>query len=134
MAFTHNGNFLVSGDDSGTVRRRLQGGWFTGSLLNTSSFIVLGGDLGLLRWACCVDSLIHVLCWRYCISSVHFPPLHPQVRYWKTNLELVKSVPAHREAVRMLAFAPSDLKYATGSDDSTIRVGAWPVLNCDLLG
>ncbi len=48
-----------------------------------------------------------------------------QVRYWKTNLELVKSVAAHREAVRMLAFAPSDLKYATGSDDSTVRVGGW---------
>lgn len=45
-----------------------------------------------------------------------------QVRYWKTNLELVKSVSAHREAVRQLSFAPSDLKYATGSDDSTIRV------------
>ena len=46
-----------------------------------------------------------------------------QVRYWKTNLELVKSMGAHREAVRMLAFAPSDLKYATGSDDTKIRVG-----------
>ena len=29
MTFTHNGNFLVSGDDSGTVRGRLQGVWFT---------------------------------------------------------------------------------------------------------
>jgi polyadenylation factor subunit 2 len=44
------------------------------------------------------------------------------VRYWKTNLELVKSGVAHREAVRALAFAPSDLKYATASDDSTVRV------------
>lgn len=51
-----------------------------------------------------------------------------QVRYWKTNLELVKSVGAHREAVRMLAFAPSDLKFATGSDDSTIRVRMWVCL------
>ncbi len=46
------------------------------------------------------------------------------VRYWKTNLELVKSVSAHKEAVRQLAFAPGDLKFATGSDDSTIRVRA----------
>lgn len=47
-----------------------------------------------------------------------------QVRYWRTNLELVKNVSAHKEAVRQLSFAPGDLKYATGSDDSTIRVGA----------
>ena len=45
------------------------------------------------------------------------------MRYWRTNLELVKSVAAHREAVRQLSFCPSDLKYVTGSDDSTLRVG-----------
>lgn len=50
----------------------------------------------------------------------------PQVRYWKTNLELVKSLSAHKEAVRQLSFAPGDLKYATGSDDSTIRVRSVP--------
>lgn len=52
------------------------------------------------------------------------PAITPQVRYWKTNLELVKSLPAHREAVRQLAFAPGDLKFATASDDSTVRVRA----------
>ena len=62
MSYTHGGNFLVSGDDAGTVR------------------------------------------------------------YWRTNLELVKSFSAHREAVRQIAFAPVDLKFATASDDSTIRV------------
>jgi polyadenylation factor subunit 2 len=50
------------------------------------------------------------------------PDMVPQVRYWRTNLELVKSSQAHREAVRQLSFAPGDLKYATGSDDSTVRV------------
>lgn len=68
MRFTHNGNFLVSGDDSGLVR------------------------------------------------------------YWKPNLELVKSVQAHREAVRQVSFSPSDLKYATASDDSTIKV--WDFARC----
>lgn len=44
------------------------------------------------------------------------------VRYWRTNLELVKSTAAHKEAVRQVAFSPTDLKFATASDDSTVRV------------
>lgn len=44
------------------------------------------------------------------------------VRYWKTNLELVKSTPAHKDPVRQVSFAPTDLKFATASDDSTLRV------------
>lgn len=44
------------------------------------------------------------------------------VRYWRTNLELVKSTAAHGEAIRGIAFAPTDLKFVTGSDDSTVRV------------
>ena len=44
------------------------------------------------------------------------------VRYWRTNLELVKNFSAHKESVRQLSFAPGDLKFASGSDDSTVRV------------
>ena len=44
------------------------------------------------------------------------------VRYWKPNLELVKSTSAHEEAVRQLSFAKTDLKFATASDDGTVRV------------
>ena len=62
MTYTHAGNFLISGDDAGSVR------------------------------------------------------------YWRTNLELVKSYPAHGESIRQLSFAPGDLKFASASDDSTIRV------------
>lgn len=62
MAFTHAGNFLVSGDSNGAVR------------------------------------------------------------YWRTNLELVKSFVAHGEAIRQISFAPTDLKFATGSDDSVVKV------------
>lgn len=62
IVFTHNGNFLVSGDDAGNVR------------------------------------------------------------YWKTNLELVKSTQVHKESVRQVSFSRTDLKFATASDDSTVRV------------
>lgn len=44
------------------------------------------------------------------------------VRYWKPNLELVKSTSAHQESVRQIAFAKTDLKFATASDDGTVRV------------
>jgi hypothetical protein len=44
------------------------------------------------------------------------------VRYWRTNLELVKNYSAHKEAIRQLTFAPGDMKFASASDDSTVRV------------
>ncbi|KAI8113734.1 hypothetical protein M9435_003727 [Picochlorum sp. BPE23] len=44
------------------------------------------------------------------------------VRYWKTNLELVKSTQVHKESVRQVSFSRTDLKFATASDDSTVRV------------
>ena len=50
------------------------------------------------------------------------------VKYWRPNLELVKAIPAHREPVRALAFAPTDLKFATASDDATVRI--WDFARC----
>ncbi|KAL3135617.1 hypothetical protein ABBQ38_006098 [Trebouxia sp. C0009 RCD-2024] len=44
-----------------------------------------------------------------------------KLKYWKPNLECVKAEAAHKEAVRGIAFSPSDLKFATCSDDSTIK-------------
>jgi polyadenylation factor subunit 2 len=44
------------------------------------------------------------------------------VRLFKPNLELVKTLPAHNEAVRQVTFSPTDLKFATCSDDSSIKV------------
>ncbi len=48
------------------------------------------------------------------------------LRYWKPNLECLKSAQAHGEAIQGIACAPSDLKFATCSDDSSIKVG-WVV-------
>jgi polyadenylation factor subunit 2 len=44
------------------------------------------------------------------------------VRYWKPNLELIKSTQAHEESVRRISFSRTDLKFATASDDSTVKV------------
>jgi WD40 repeat protein len=42
-------------------------------------------------------------------------------RYWKPNLELVKQEAGHREGIEAISFAPSDLKFATASKDSTVK-------------
>lgn len=36
----------------------------------------------------------------------------------------VKAEKCHEEAVRDISFAPSDIKFASASDDQTIRCGA----------
>lgn len=46
------------------------------------------------------------------------------VRYWSPQLALLKDARGeHREAVLALSVAPSHLKFATASKDSTLKVG-----------
>lgn len=40
----------------------------------------------------------------------------------KSNLLPVKSVPAHRERCNAVSASPTDLKFVTAADDSTLRV------------
>ncbi|KAF2228906.1 WD40 repeat-like protein [Viridothelium virens] len=44
------------------------------------------------------------------------------VKYFQTNLNNVKEIRAHDHAVRDLAFAPTDVKFVTASDDATLKV------------
>jgi polyadenylation factor subunit 2 len=43
------------------------------------------------------------------------------VKYWEPSMNNVKAGPAHKESVRDISFGPTDLKFATCSDDQTIR-------------
>ena len=43
------------------------------------------------------------------------------VKYWQPNMNNVKATQAHKEPVRGLAFAPSDLKFCSCSDDTTVK-------------
>ncbi len=45
-----------------------------------------------------------------------------RVNYFRPNLEKLINIQAHKESVRGLALAPGGLKFATASDDSTIKV------------
>ncbi|EME31204.1 hypothetical protein Gasu_14510 isoform 2 [Galdieria sulphuraria] len=44
------------------------------------------------------------------------------VKYWQSNMNNLKAFVAHEEAIRDITFAVSDLKFATCSDDGTIKI------------
>ncbi|KAF2742869.1 WD40 repeat-like protein [Sporormia fimetaria CBS 119925] len=44
------------------------------------------------------------------------------VKYWQTNFNNVNEIRAHTEAVRGLAIAPTDTKFVTGADDTTLKI------------
>jgi len=46
------------------------------------------------------------------------------VKYWQPNFNNVKEIQAHDKGsgIRGLAFAPTDVKFVTGSDDATLKV------------
>ena len=44
------------------------------------------------------------------------------VKYWQKNLNNVKIIHAHESPIRDLAFAPTDLKFITASDDASLKV------------
>lgn len=45
-----------------------------------------------------------------------------RLKYWRTNYELLKDERAHQEGACAVTLAPSDLKFATCSNDSTVKV------------
>ncbi|XP_058823124.1 pre-mRNA 3' end processing protein WDR33 [Topomyia yanbarensis] len=50
------------------------------------------------------------------------------VKYWQSNMNNVKMFQAHKEPIRGISFSPTDTKFASCSDDGTVRV--WDFLRC----
>ncbi|KAF4979491.1 hypothetical protein FZEAL_4350, partial [Fusarium zealandicum] len=44
------------------------------------------------------------------------------IKYWHPNFNNLKSINAHTDPIRDLAFSPNDAKFATASDDSTLKI------------
>ncbi|KAL4220791.1 WD repeat-containing protein 33 [Mactra antiquata] len=50
------------------------------------------------------------------------------IKYWQTNMNNVKMYQGHKEPIRSISFCPTDSKFASCSDDGTVRV--WDFLRC----
>lgn len=48
------------------------------------------------------------------------------VKYWQTNFNNVNEIAAHEHPVRDLAFAPTDTKFVTASDDNNLKIWDFP--------
>jgi polyadenylation factor subunit 2 len=44
------------------------------------------------------------------------------VKYWQPNFNQLKEVQAHSETIRGLVFSPTDAKFATASDDASLKI------------
>src|SRR6201746_817185 len=44
------------------------------------------------------------------------------VKYWQPNFNNVKAFQAHNDTIRDIAFAPTDVKFVTACDDSTLKI------------
>lgn len=51
------------------------------------------------------------------------------VKYWQSNMNNAKAFSAHNEAVRDISFCPTDLKFASCSDDVSIKI--WDFARCE---
>eukprot|EP01090_Pellita_catalonica_P001096 TRINITY_DN10806_c0_g1_i1.p1 TRINITY_DN10806_c0_g1~~TRINITY_DN10806_c0_g1_i1.p1 ORF type:complete len:451 (-),score=44.09 TRINITY_DN10806_c0_g1_i1:1214-2443(-) len=51
------------------------------------------------------------------------------IKYWETNMNNVKAISGHKEAVRDLSFSPTDMKFASCSDDVSIKI--WDFTRCE---
>lgn len=47
------------------------------------------------------------------------------IKYFQSNMNNLKVLPAHREAVRDLSFSPDDARFVSASDDSTLKIWAF---------
>lgn len=68
------------------------------------------------------DSAVRAAIWSYSDDWLLSADQDGIVKYWQTNLNNVKIIPAHDAPVRDLAFAPTDLKFVTASDDASLKV------------
>lgn len=44
------------------------------------------------------------------------------VKYWQTNFNNIQEIHAHQDKIRDMSFAPTDTKFATASDDQTVKI------------
>nr|XP_046908687.1 pre-mRNA 3' end processing protein WDR33-like [Dermatophagoides farinae] len=74
------------------------------------------------------DTTVKVMVWSRNDSWMVTGDQNGYVKYWQSNMNNVKMFQAHKEPVRAISFCPTDTKFATCSDDGTIRI--WDFFRC----
>ena len=68
------------------------------------------------------ECAVRTLCWSRSGNWLLAGDDSGTVKYWEPNLRNARAIQAHKEPCRCVDFAPSDLKYVTGSDDTTAKI------------
>ena len=74
------------------------------------------------------DAAVRAMVWSHSDQWMITADHNGFVKYWQSNMNNVKMYQIHKEPVRGLTFSPTDQKFASCSDDSTVRV--WDFLTC----
>ena len=68
------------------------------------------------------DNAIRAIAWNHAGSWMVSGDHSGTVKIWMPNMNNLKRIQAHKEPVRDISFAPGDGKFATCSDDGSIRI------------
>ena len=74
------------------------------------------------------DSAVRVMKWNHSDTWMVTADHAGYIKYWQSNMNNVKMFPGHKEPLRAVSFAPTDSKFATCSDDGTVRI--WDFVTC----
>jgi len=74
------------------------------------------------------DSPVRAMKWSYNANWMVTGDHGGYIKYWQSNMNNVKMFQAHKEPVRQVSFSPSDTKFASCSDDGTVRI--WDFQKC----
>lgn len=74
------------------------------------------------------DMAVRALCWSHNENWLISGDDGGSIKYWQPNMNNVKVTQGHKESVRGLSFACTDLKFCSCSDDTTVRV--WDFARC----
>ncbi|XP_065060829.1 uncharacterized protein LOC135688058 [Rhopilema esculentum] len=74
------------------------------------------------------DSAVRTMEWSHNDTWLLSADHSGYVKYWQSNMNNVKTLPAHTEPVRGVGFSPTDNKFATCSDDGTVKI--WDFYRC----
>ncbi|KGG52628.1 hypothetical protein DI09_14p110 [Mitosporidium daphniae] len=78
-------------------------------------------DHGILKWRA-HEQAVRALAWSHNGNFMLSGDNLGSIKYWQPNMNNVQVIQGHHESIRDLTFSPTDLKFASCSDDSAIKI------------